>query len=96
MRAAVRARRGPNRVGLLLGSIVVAFVCAFFSLSQSVRVSELRYEASRLESERGQLELRGQELQNDLNRMAKAPAVRKQAIDAGLGPLPEPIVLPAR
>lgn len=96
MRSAVRARRGPSRVSLILGAIVVAFVCAFFSLAQSVRVSELRYEADRLAAARGQLELRGQEIQNDLNRLAKAPAVRKQAIDAGLGPLSEPLILPAR
>ena len=39
VRSAVRARRGTSRIGVLLGVIVVAFVCAFFSLSQSVRVS---------------------------------------------------------
>src|SRR5688572_13748150 len=96
MRSAVRARRGPSRISLILGAIVVAFVCAFFSLAQSVRVSELRYEADRLANARGRLELQGQEILNDLNRWAKAPAVRKQAIEAGLGPLSEPLVLPAR
>ena len=30
------------------------------------------------------------DLHNELNRLGKAPAIRKQAIDAGLGPLPEP------
>jgi hypothetical protein len=96
IRAAVRARRAPSRISLILGAIVVAFVCAFFSLAQSIRVSELRYEADRLAAGRGRLELLSQELQNDLNRWAKAPAVRKQAIDAGLGPLSEPLIVPAR
>ena len=96
MRSAVRARRGPSRIGLVLGGIVVAFVCAFFSLAQSVRVSELRYQADRLATERQDLDARSQDLLNDLNRLAKAPAVRKLAIDAGLGPLSEPLIIPAR
>ena len=96
VRSAVRARRGTSRIGLLLGVIVVAFVCAFFSLSQSVRVSELRYEAERLQAQQKDLEDRAQDLQNDLNRLAKAPAIRKLAIDAGLGPLSEPLIIPAR
>jgi len=96
IRSAVRARRGTSRIGLLLGVIVVAFVCAFFSLSQSVRVSELRYEADRLRAQQEDLRDQAQDLQNDLNRLAKAPAVRKLAIDAGLAPLSEPLVIPAR
>ena len=96
VRSAVRARRGTSRIGVLLGVIVVAFVCAFFSLSQSVRVSELRYEADRLRAQQEDLQARAQDLQNDLNRLAKAPAIRKLAIDAGLGPLSQPLVIPAR
>jgi cell division protein FtsL len=96
IRSAVRARRGTSRIGLLLGVIVVAFVCAFFSLSQSVRVSELRYEADRLRAQQEDLRDRAMDLRNDLNRLAKAPAIRKLAIDAGLAPLSEPLVIPAR
>ena len=33
-RAAIRARRGPSRLAILLAAIVVAFAGAFFSLSQ--------------------------------------------------------------
>ena len=95
VRSAVRARRGASRIGIVLGAIVIAFVCAFFSLAQSVRVSELRYEAERLRGEQQDLSARSQDLMNDLNRLAKAPAVRKQAIDAGLGPLSEPLIIPA-
>jgi hypothetical protein len=83
-------------VGIVLGAIVVTFVCAFFSLSQGIRVSELQYQTDRLAVERSHLEVRAQDIQNDLNRLAKAPAVRKQAIDAGLGPLTEPIIVPAQ
>ena len=96
VRSAVRARRGTSRIGLLLGVIVVAFVCAFFSLSQSVRVSELRYEAEQLKAQQKDLQDRAQDIQNDLNRLAKAPAIRKLAGDAGLGPLSEPLIIPAR
>ena len=95
VRPAVRAHRGPSRTGILLGAIVIAFVCAFFSLAQTVRVSELRYEADRLAAERQDLDATRQDLLNDLNRLAKAPAVKKLAIDAGLAPLSEPLIIPA-
>jgi hypothetical protein len=96
VRAAVRARRGPSRIGMLLGAIVVAFVCAFFSLSQDVRVSAVGYEVDRLHTSQGRLDDRARDLRNELNRLGKAPAIRKLAIDAGLGALPEPLILPAR
>ncbi len=96
MRAAVRARRGPSRLALLLSAIVVAFAGAFFSLSQDIRVSATGYEVEGLSSEHDRLEARAQDLRNELNRLGKAPAIRKLAIQAGLGPLPEPIVIPAR
>jgi hypothetical protein len=96
VRAAVRARRGPSRVGMLLGAIVVAFVCAFFSLAQDVRVSAVGYEVDRLHTSQGRLDDRARDLRNELNRLGRAPAVRKLAIDAGLGALPEPLIVPAR
>lgn len=96
VRAAVRARRGPSRIALLLGAIVLAFVGAFFSLSQDIRVSATGYEIDRLATEHDRLDAAAQDLRNELNRLGKAPAIRKQAIQSGLGPLPEPIVLSAR
>jgi hypothetical protein len=96
MRAAVRAHRGPSRLGLLLGAIVIAFVAAFFSLSQDIRVSATGYEVDRLATQRDHLEVQAADLRNELNRLGKAPAIRKLAIQAGLGPLPEPVILPAR
>jgi hypothetical protein len=95
-RAAVRARRGPNRLALVLGGIVVAFMLAFFSLAQEVRVSATSYDLGRLQLERDRLDARLQELDSDLSRLGREPAVRKLALDAGLGQLGEPVVLPAR
>ena len=95
-RAAVRAGRGPSRIAILLAAIVVAFAGAFFSLSQDIRVSATGYELDRLAIQHGRLDARAEDLRNELNRLGKAPAIRKQAIDAGLGPLPEPLIIPAR
>jgi hypothetical protein len=96
VRAAVRARRRPGRVGVLLGGIALAFVLAFFSLSQTMRVSATSYDIDRLAADREHLEAQRTELQSDLNRLGREPAVRKLALDAGLGQLTAPIVLPAR
>ncbi len=95
-RAAVRARRGPSRISILLAAIVVAFAGAFFSLSQDVRVSATGYELDRLASAHRRLDAQAEDLRNELNRLGRSPAIRKQAIDAGLGPLSEPLVIPAR
>ena len=54
------------------------------------------YEADRLTTQHQRLEARANDLRNELNRLGKAPAIRKLAIQAGLGPLPEPDVIPAR
>jgi DnaJ-domain-containing protein 1 len=95
-RAAVRARRGPSRTSILLGVIVVAFAGAFFSLSQDIRVSATGYELESLATQNRRLEAKAQDLRNELNRLGKAPAIRKQAIEIGLGPLPEPMIIQAR
>ncbi len=95
-RGAVRARRGASRTGMLLGAIVVGFVCAFFSLAQDIRVSAVGYEADRLATQRDRIEAHADDLRNELNRLGKAPAIRRLAIGAGLGALPAPIVIPAR
>lgn len=95
-RAAVRARRGPNRLALVLGVIVVAFMLAFFFLAQEVRVSATTYDISRLQLERERLDAELADLQSDLHRLGREPAIRKLGLDAGLGQLDEAIVLPAR
>ena len=47
------------------------------------------------ELDRQRLDDRAAELRSDLNRLGREPAIRKQAIDAGLGQLSEPLVLHA-
>ncbi len=69
---------------------------AFFSLAQQVRVSATGLDIGRLAIERQSLDDTAADLTSDLNRLGREPAIRKQAIDAGLGQLPGPIVLPAR
>jgi hypothetical protein len=96
MRGTVRARRRSNRLSVLLGAIVVAFVLAFFSLAQSVRVSATGYDINNLLSDRETLLAQKQELLSDLNRLGREPAIRKLSIDAGLGQLAEPLVLTDR
>lgn len=96
VRGAVRARRRQGRVGFLLGGIALTFMLAFFSLAQTVRVSATSYDIDRLLSERTQLEGRVRQLQSDLNRLGREPAIRKQSLDAGLGQLSEPLVIRAR
>jgi len=93
MRGAVRARRQSSRLPFLLGGIVVAFMLAFFSLAQSVRVSATGYDINRLLVQHDDLATRRQELLSDLNRLGHEPAIRKQALDAGLGQLGDPLVL---
>jgi Tfp pilus assembly protein PilN len=93
MRGAVRARRRSNRLSLILGGIVVAFMLAFFSLAQSVRVAATGYDVNRLLDERQSLLDRKQELLSDVNRLGSEPAIRQQALEAGLGQLTAPLVL---
>jgi hypothetical protein len=96
MRGAVRARRRSSRLSFLLGGIVLAFMLAFFSLAQSVRVAATGYDINNLLDARQDLLVRKQELLSDINRLGHEPAIRKKAIDAGLGQLAEPLVLTNR
>ncbi|MBA3236109.1 MAG: hypothetical protein H0T59_08980 [Chloroflexi bacterium] len=96
IRGATRAGRRTNRLGIVLGAIVVAFMLAFFSLAQQVRVSATGLDIGRLGVERQRLDDAAADVRSDLNRLGREPAVRKMAIDAGLGQLSEPLILPAR
>jgi hypothetical protein len=95
-RTAIRSGRRSQRLGTVLTGVVVTFLLAFFWLSQDVRVSAYGYDIGRLEVARERMDIRIQDLLSDLNRLGREPAIRKQAIDSGLGQLSEPIVLPAR
>ena len=93
-RAAVRRR--PSSIGLAIAAIAIVFSVAFLSLSQSVRVAATGYDIVRLQSERERLEAVRQDLQSDVQRLRSEPAIRKQALDAGLGQLGAPLIVPAR
>jgi hypothetical protein len=96
IRGAFRAGRRTNRLGLVLGAIVVAFMLAFFSLAQQVRVSATGLDIGRLELERQRLDDTAADVRSDLDRLGREPAIRKQGIDAGLDQLSDPLILPAR
>jgi len=96
VRGAVRSGQRTSRLGLILGSIVVAFMLAFFSLAQQVRVSATGLDIGRLSLDRQRIDAQAEDVRSDLNRLGREPAIRKMAIDDGLGQLAEPIVLPAR
>jgi cell division protein FtsL len=93
-RAVVRSR--PSSIGLAIAAIAIVFSVAFLSLSQSVRVAATGYDIVRLQSERERLEAVRQDLQSDVQRLRSEPAIRKQALDAGLGQLGAPLIIPAR
>ncbi|MFI5226227.1 MAG: hypothetical protein ACHQ3P_06080 [Candidatus Limnocylindrales bacterium] len=95
-RTSIRAGRRPNRIGIVLGGIVIAFMLAFFSLAQSIRVSATSYDLAGLQDQRQQLDATRQDLLTNINRLGSGPAIRKQALDAGLNPLAAPVVVPAR
>jgi len=93
-RAAFRSR--PSSIGLAIAAIAIVFSVAFLSLSQSMRVAATGYDIVRLQSERERLDAVRQDLQSDVQRLRSEPAIRKQALDAGLGQLGAPLVLAAR
>ena len=90
------ARTRPSSVGIALAAIVIVFIAAFLSLSQSVRVAATGYDIVRLVSEHDRLTAIKQDLQSDVDRLRGEPAIRKQALDAGLGQLGAPLHIPAR
>jgi len=88
--------RRPSSVGIALAAIVIVFSAAFLSLSQSVRVAATGYDIVRLVSEHDRLTAIRQDLASDVERLKGEPAIRKQALDAGLGQLGAPLLLEAR
>jgi hypothetical protein len=94
--AARLERSRPPTVGIALAAIVLVFIAAFLSLSQSVRVAATGYDIVRLVSEHERLVAIRQDLESDVERLKGEPAIRKQALDAGLGQLGAPLLIPAR
>lgn len=93
---ASRARRRSGRTGILVAGIVLTFGLGFVSLAQTVRVSANGVEVDRILAERQILLAQQDQLRSDLYRLGREPAIRKQALDAGLGQLVDPLIVPAR
>jgi hypothetical protein len=93
---AARRRARPSTIGIAVGAIVIVFSAAFLSLSQSVRVAATGYDIVRLASEHDRLGAIRQDLQSDVERLRSEPAIRKEALDAGLGQLGAPLIVQAR
>lgn len=91
-----RRQARPGSVGLALAAIAIVFSAAFLSLSQSVRVAATGYDIVRLVSEHDRLQAIRQDLRSDVERLRSEPAIRKLALDAGLGQLGAPLLIPAR
>ena len=91
-----RARRRSGRTGILVAGIVLTFGLGFVSLAQTVRVSANGVEVDRLLAGRQILLAEQGQLRSDLSRLGREPAIRKQALDAGLGQLVDPLIVPAR
>ena len=94
--AASSQRRRPSSVGIALAAIVLVFGAAFLSLSQSVRVAATGYDIVRLDSEHDRLLAISQDLRSDVDRLKSEHAIRKQALDAGMGQLGAPVIIEAR
>jgi cell division protein FtsB len=90
------ARRRPSSVGIALAAIVLVFGAAFLSLSQSVRVAATSYDIVRLVTEGERLQAISQDLRSDVDRLRSEYAIRKQALDAGMGQLGAPMIVQAR
>jgi cell division protein FtsB len=95
-RAARRVRSRPSAVGIALAAIVIVFSAAFMSLSQSVRVAAMGYDIVRLTAEHDRLDAIREDLHSNVQRLRGEPAIRKLALDAGLGQLGAPLIVPAR
>jgi hypothetical protein len=93
---ASRAQQRSGRTGLLVAGIVLVFGLAFVSLAQTVRVSANGVEIDRILADRQILLAEQDQLRSDLYRLGREPAIRKQALDAGLGQLVDPLIVPAR
>ena len=93
---ASRAQRRSGRTGILVAGIVLTFGLGFVSLAQTVLVSANGVEVERIRAERQIMLAEQDQLRSDLSRLGREPAIRKRALDAGLGQLVDPLIVPAR
>ena len=96
-RSAVRARRGPTRVsGSSSAAIVVAFMRGVLLAGPERPRRGHGYDIGRLAAERERLDAEPPGPQLGPEPPGREPAIRKLALDAGLGQLGEPLIIPAR
>ena len=60
-----------------------------------MRLTTTGYDIAALQAERDRLDATTQDLITNIQRLGSGPAIRKEALDAGLDPLAAPIVIPA-
>ena len=94
--SAVRSRRRQGRVGIAIVGIVVVFLLALYSLTQTVSVSATDFDVDQLIAARQDMLANERDLIASLSRLGGEPTIRQAALDAGLGPLVDPLVVPAR
>ena len=92
----MRARKRPRVFAMAIGAIAVAFMLAFFSLVQTVRVSTSAFDVNQLNGEYSRLQAQRQQTLSDIGRLDRESAIRRAAIENGLTQLPPPTVIPAR
>ena len=83
-------------MGIAIVGIVVVFLLALYSLTQTVSVSATDFDVDQLIAARQDLLANERDLIADLSRLGGEPAIRQVALDAGRGPLVVPLVVPAR
>jgi hypothetical protein len=92
----MRARRRPRVFAIAIGGIAVAFMLAFFSLVQTIRVSTSAFDVNQLNANYARQQAQRQQALSDIGRLDRESSIRRQAIATGLTQLPPPIVIPAR
>ena len=96
-RTAVRAGRRSGRIGLVLGGIVDRVPARVLLARPERRASRRRATTSRPSSRSATASTpRPRTCVTNIQRLGSGPAIRKEALDAGLTPLAAPIVVPAR
>jgi hypothetical protein len=91
-----RARRAPNRVGLSLAAILVAFLLGLFYLTQTIGVATASYDIDRLSDESQRLDRLISSLQGEVAQWGGEPAIVRAAQAAGLDRLGDPLRLTGR
>ncbi len=91
-----RARRAPNRVGLSLAAILVAFLLGLFYLTQTIGTATAGYDIDQLNDDRLQLERQLSSQQGQVAQWGSQPAIVRAAQQAGFNSLGDPLRIAAR